>query len=158
MMKEFVGIVDHATNPLNPALALDFVAAPENGAGALFLGAVRNLNMGRDVLAVSYDVFAPLAEESFREICAEARKKWGAGTNLYVAHAKGRLAVGELSIVIAAGTPHRSESFAACRYVIEEIKKRSPIWKQEHYTDGDSEWVQGHALCQHAHDESHEPA
>lgn len=157
-MKTHVEIRNHEASPLDPAEALDFVAAPENGAGALFLGAVRNLNMGRDVRAVSYDVFAPLAEESFREICAEAREKWGEGTNIYVAHAKGKLAVGDLSIVIAAGTPHRSESFAACRYVIEEIKKRSPIWKQEHYTDGDSEWVQGHALCQHAHDEAHEHA
>ncbi len=140
---------DVAQTPLDAAEALGFVEAPGHGAGALFVGAVRNRNQGRDVLAISYDVFAPLAEQCFGEICAEAEAKWGPDLRLFVAHAKGRLDVGGLSVVIAAGSPHRNEAFSACRYVIEQIKTRAPVWKQEHYTDGDSDWVQGHALCQH---------
>jgi molybdopterin synthase catalytic subunit len=134
---------------LDAAEALAFVDAPGNGAGSLFVGVVRDLNQGRKVRGVSYDVFAPLAEQGFAEICAEAQEKWGEDLRLFVAHAKGRLEVGGISIVLAAGSPHRGEAFAACRYLIEEIKTRSPIWKQEHYVDGDSQWVKGHALCSH---------
>ncbi len=148
-MNIHVEVRDVTAAPLDPAEALNFVESGGNGAGALFLGAVRNRNQGRDVNGVSYDVFAPLAEQNFSEICTEAQQKWGDELRLFVAHGKGRLDVGGLSIVIAAGSPHRDEAFRACRYVIEEIKTRSPVWKQEHYTDGDSEWVQGHALCQH---------
>lgn len=144
-----VEVRDAADKALDPAEALAFVEAPGHGAGALFIGAVRNRNQGRDVVAVSYDVFAPLAQQCFAQICAEARQKWGPDLRLYVVHGAGRLAVGGLSVVIAAGSPHRGEAFAACRFVIEEIKTRAPVWKQEHYTDGDSDWVQGHALCQH---------
>jgi molybdopterin synthase catalytic subunit len=66
---------------------------------------------------------------------------------LFIAHARGRLAVGDLAVVIAAGTPHRDEAFRACRQVIEAVKHTSPIWKQEHYADGDSVWSEGCSLC-----------
>ena len=66
---------------------------------------------------------------------------------VYVAHAKGRLAVGDIAVVVAAGTPHRDEAFRACRAVIEAVKHTSPIWKQEHYVDGSSEWSEGCSLC-----------
>ncbi len=148
-MSFHIEVRDVAQQVLDPAEALGFVEAPGYGAGALFVGAVRNRNQGRDVVGISYDVFAPLAEHCFGEICAEAAAKWGPDLRLYMAHAKGRLDVGGLSVVIAAGSPHRGEAFAACRYVIEQIKSRAPVWKQEHYRDGDSDWVQGHALCQH---------
>ncbi len=148
-MSIHVEVRDTNAQVLDPSEALAFVDAPGNGAGALFVGVVRDLNQGRSVKGVSYDVFAPLAEQSFAEICAEAQAKWGEQLRLFVVHGKGRLDVGGLSIVIAAGSPHRGEAFSACRYVIEEIKSRSPVWKQEHYVDGDSEWVKGHALCGH---------
>ncbi len=148
-MNTNVEVREFDSNPLDAAEALSFVDAAGNGAGSLFVGVVRNLNQGRKVRAVSYDVFAPLAEQGFAEICSEARQKWGDDLRFYVAHAKGRLQVGDISIVLAAGSPHRAEAFAACRYLIEEIKTRSPIWKQEHYMDGDSDWVKGHALCGH---------
>jgi molybdopterin synthase catalytic subunit len=145
----YVDVWDVEKQPIDPAKALEFVEDEANGAGTLFLGAVRNLNQGRQVNAVSYDVHNVLAINNFREICEEAQAKWGKEVRLYVVHGKGRLEVGGLSIVIAAGSPHRDEAFQACRYVIEEIKHRSPVWKQEHYIDGDSEWVKGHALCSH---------
>ena len=145
----FVDVWDVETNPLDAQAALNFVADDANGAADLFLGAVRNHNQGREVEGVSYDVYEKLAINNFREICEEAVEKWGPRLKLYIVHGKGRLDIGGLSIVIAAGSPHRKEAFEACRYVIEEIKHRSPVWKQEHYVDGDSDWVQGHALCQH---------
>ncbi len=148
-MSIHVEVRDTSTQVLDPSEALAFVDAPGNGAGALFVGVVRDFNQGRSVNGVSYDVFAPLAEQNFAEICNEAQAKWGEQLRLFVVHGKGRLGVGGLSIVIAAGSPHRGEAFSACRYVIEEIKSRSPVWKQEHYVDGDSEWVKGHALCGH---------
>lgn len=119
----------------------------------MFVGRVRNHNLGRAVNAVSYDAFDALACNVFRELCAEAIAKFDKRLRCYIEHHKGRLEIGGISVVIAAGSPHRDESFKACRYMIEELKKRVPIWKQEHYVDGDSEWVQGHALCGHHHDE-----
>ena len=123
------------TQPLDAMAGLSWVADAPNGAQTLFVGTVRNLNQGKQVLGVSYDVFEPLAKQSFMEICTEAQARWGKALSLYVVHGKGRLPVGGVSIVIAAGSPHRDEAFKACRYVIEQIKHRSPIWKLEHYAE-----------------------
>ena len=121
-----------------------------HGAEAFFFGNVRNLNHGKKVLAVSYDAFVPLAEQSFKQICTEALEKFEQPTAVIrVIHRIGRLDVGESSIAIGVSTPHRDAAYQINRYIIEEIKKRSPIWKKEHYLSGDSEWVQGHALCSH---------
>lgn len=143
----FFDVWDVEAKPLDPAAALAFVTRPENGAETLFTGTVRNHNHGRDVVGMTYDVFAPLALQSFREIAEEAKAQWGDDLCLYVVHGKGRLEVGGVSIVIAVGTPHRDEAFKACRYIIDAIKHRSPIWKLEHYTDGDSAWSKGCELC-----------
>jgi molybdopterin synthase catalytic subunit len=155
----YVAICD-SQQPPDPTTAVAFVEAPGNGAAVLFMGAVRNRNHGRDVIGVSYDVHEVMATRSFQDICTEACKQGPAGLRLYVAHARGRLPVGGLSVVIAAASPHRDEAFKACRYVIEQIKHRSTIWKQEHYVDGDSEWLEGHALCArddgHEHDHKHD--
>lgn len=132
--------------------AADFVDAAENGALNMFVGKVRNYNLGKAVNAVSYDVFAPLACNVFQELCTEARTQFGECLRLYVEHYKGKLEIGGISVIIAVGSPHRDESFKACRYLIEQLKIRAPIWKQEHYVDGDSEWVKGHALCGHHHE------
>lgn len=144
----YVGISE---TPLSIEEAAAFVNAPENGAMNMFVGRVRNHNLGKAVTAVSYDVFAPLACTVFQELCEEARQQFGERLRCYITHYKGRLEIGGISVVIAAGSPHRDESFKACRYLIEQLKLRAPVWKQEHYVDGDSEWVQGHALCGHCH-------
>lgn len=144
-----------ATAPIDVAAAFAWAADPAHGAANSFIGTVRDLNMGRDVVGVSYDVFDTLALNVFAELAAEARQRWGESLKIYISHFKGRLPVGGISVVIVVGSRHRDESFRACRFLIEEIKHRAPIWKQEHYTDGDSDWVQGHALCQH--DKSQEP-
>jgi molybdopterin synthase catalytic subunit len=140
-------------SPLIVEAAVDFVNTAENGAMDMFVGRVRDHNLGRSVTSVSYDVFAPLACNIFTELCEEAIAKFGPRLRCFVEHYQGTLDIGGISVVIAVGSPHRDESFKACRYLIEELKKRAPVWKQEHYVDGNSDWVQGHALCGHHHDE-----
>lgn len=140
---------------LDIGAAHDFVADPAHGAVNCFIGAVRDKNMGRNVVGVSYDVFEPLAQNVLQGLCERVRDEYGGKINIHVSHFKGRLDIGGVSVIIAVSTPHRDESFSACRMLIEELKRSAPIWKQEHYTDGDSEWVQGHALCQHDHDHDH---
>lgn len=144
--KIHVAITD---KPIDISEAYAFVADAAHGAVNSFTGAVRKTNLGKDVVGVSYDVFEPLAAKILKDLCDKIHDKYDGKINISLSHFKGRLEVGGISVVIAVSTPHRAESFSACRELIEELKHCAPIWKQEHYTDGDSEWVQGHALCQH---------
>lgn len=146
-------VVEIAEGRLDPAAALEFVSDPGFGGITLFVGRVRDLNHGRDVTGISYDMFVPLALNGFAEIAAKAERDFDGKLKLYIGHAKGRLGIGDLAMVVAAGTPHRDEAFRACRALIEAVKHRAPIWKQEHYVDGDSVWSEGCSLC-----ESHAPA
>lgn len=149
--KIFVDVWNVKDKALDPMAGLAYVTGEgeqvKNGAESLFVGTVRNHNLGKKVNGISYDVFEPLAKQSFVEVCQEAQEKWGFELDFYVVHAQGRLDIGEVAIVIAVGSPHRDEAFKACRYVIEEVKHRSPVWKLEHYVDGDSEWSKGCELC-----------
>lgn len=140
----FVEVTDRA---IQATQALERVAHSAHGAETLFLGVVRDFNHGRRVVAVSYDAFPPLAEKTLLEICLEAQRKWGSDLRICVLHRTGRLGIGEASVVVAVGSCHRTEAFEASRYVIEELKVRVPIWKREHYEDGETEWLRGHALC-----------
>lgn len=121
----------------------------EHGAQNIFIGKVRQNNMNRSVVGIEYEIFAELAHNVLTDLCAEARQDLDKNLDFTIIHRHGYLNVGEISVLIIAGSKHRDEAFRACRFIIEEIKHRVPIWKQEHYTDGKSEWVQGHALCQH---------
>ncbi|MEZ5903383.1 MAG: molybdenum cofactor biosynthesis protein MoaE [Alphaproteobacteria bacterium] len=136
-------------NSLDVAEAIDYVSSPSHGAIDTFIGTVRNNHQGKEVTGITYDAHKILAEKAFQEICVEAQGFWPE-TQYYVAHYQGELEVGGMSIIIAVGSPHRAESFDACRYVIEEIKKRSPIWKKEHYIDEKSDWLPGHSLIAEA--------
>lgn len=151
MGKIYTDVWNVEDKPLDAMAGLAFATENPNGAETLFVGTVRNHNQGKKVLGVSYDVFEPLAKQSFTDICTEAQNKWGKELDCYVVHAKGRLDIGGVSIVIAVGSPHRDEAFKACRYIIEEIKHRSAVWKLEHYEDGDSQWTEGCELCTHSH-------
>ncbi|MHB8912301.1 MAG: molybdenum cofactor biosynthesis protein MoaE [Lysobacter sp.] len=148
MSHHFVHVAERANEVLDPAAALEFVSDPGFGGITMFVGRVRDLNQGRQVAGISYDLYQPLALARFAEIAEQAQRELGPRLKLYIAHAQGRLAVGELAVVIAAGTPHRDEAFRACRLAIEAVKHTAPIWKQEHYADGDSEWSEGCSLCE----------
>ena len=154
-----VAVVERRVAALDVAAALDFVADPRFGGIASFIGRVRDHNVGRVVTGISYDLFVPLALNQFRANAERALAEVGAPLKLWIAHAKGDLAIGDLAVVVAAGTPHRDEAFRACRFAIEAVKHEAPIWKQEHYVDGDSAWSEGCSLCeddrQFTHTHSH---
>jgi molybdopterin synthase catalytic subunit len=130
------------TEPLDPAAVLAMVGAPNDGAVLLFLGTVRNQNEGRRVVGMRYDAYVAMAESVLAEIAAEAATRLGTD-RIVVAHRIGTLRVGEVSVAIAVSSPHRAEAYEASRYVIEEIKKRLPVWKEEHYAEGDARWLEG---------------
>ena len=121
---------------------LDRVGAEEDGAAVLFLGIVRDHADGRPVTGMTYEAYEEMAEPVLREIALEAAQRSGSD-RVAVVHRVGDLRVGEASVAIAVSSPHRAEAFDASRYVIEEIKKRLPVWKKEHYADGSREWVAG---------------
>ncbi len=132
--------------PLDIIAAQKFVADPAFGAIASFIGVVRNNNEGRTAEAVTYDVHETLAVKVLNELCAEAIKRSGGPARIYVAHAKGRLTVGEASVVIAVGTSHRKAAFDICEFMIDCLKERAPVWKNEHYVEGDDVWLAGTPL------------
>lgn len=144
------------TDLINLNVISDLVPSQHHGATNIFIGIVRNKNLGRSVLAIEYDCFIPLCEKVFHEIANEAIRKWDTDANVLIIHRHGRINIGEISVAIIASTGHRDESYRITRYIIEEIKVRAPIWKKEFYTDGETDWVRGHALCQHNKSEFNE--
>jgi len=127
---------------IDPAQVLARVGSPEDGAVLLFLGVVRNHADGRRVSGMHYEAYEAMATEVLQAIGQEAAHRLGTD-RLVVVHRIGDLAIGEVSVAIAVSSPHRAEAYEASRYVIEEIKKRLPVWKREHYADGDRSWVEG---------------
>ncbi len=127
------------TAPLDLGRLVARVSAPGRGGIACFLGVVRNQHGGRAVMSLDYSAYEPMAEAECGRIAAEARARWQAEVALE--HRLGHLEVGDAAVAIAAAAPHRDAAFAACRYVIEEVKHRVPIWKRERYADGTEEWV-----------------
>lgn len=140
--------VDRARNAIDVQQALDFVQHDDFGGYDVFIGRVRQSNHGRRVTGISYDIFETLAGHQCERIIAVAREQIEPRMSVYLAHAKGRLQVGDVAVVVAVGTPHRDEAFRACRQLIEQVKHECPIWKQEHYIDGDSAWSEGCSLCE----------
>ena len=127
---------------IDPQAVLERVGSPADGAAVLFLGTVREQNDGRPVVGMRYDAFTEMAGPVLSEIAAEAATR--AGTDrIAVVHRTGELAVGSVSVAIAVSTPHRDAAFDAARYIIEQIKQRLPVWKQEHYAEGDRRWLDG---------------
>jgi len=116
------------------------VQSPERGGTCVFLGTVRN---DAGVTSIDYSAYESMATEEIERILAEAQERWP-GSRVMLQHRLGVIPVGEASIAIAAAAPHRDEAFTACRYVIEEVKKRLPVWKKELRADGSEQWVESH--------------
>lgn len=142
-----VETIDAIDGQPDPIAALAFVSDDAFGGIDLFVGRVRAANQGRMVTGIHYDMFDPLALNVFRRSAEAAIANFGPAAKAYVAHARGRLKVGDIAVVVAFATPHRDAAFRGCREVIEAVKHEAPIWKQEHYVDGSSEWSEGCALC-----------
>ncbi len=127
------------TDPIRLDTLISMVTAPERGGVATFLGLVRNHQSGRSVTGLEYSAYEPMAEAVCRELIAEAESMWSVRAAL--SHRLGRLDVGDVAVAIAVAGQHRDEAFAACRHLIEELKRRVPIWKRESYSDGTETWV-----------------
>jgi molybdopterin synthase catalytic subunit len=126
-------------------LSLDEVYAladdPANGAIVVMSGMVRNQTDGKPVVALEYQAYEPMALNIFRQIAAEIRQQWTDVNRVVIHHRTGKLKIGEISVLVAVGCPHRSEAFEACKYAIDTLKHNAPIWKKEHWEDGSTSWV-----------------
>ncbi|MBX2862809.1 MAG: molybdenum cofactor biosynthesis protein MoaE [Leptolyngbyaceae cyanobacterium MAG.088] len=112
-----------------------------NGAVVMMSGTVRNQTDGKPVVALEYQAYEPMALKVFSSIAAQIRASWSDVNRVVIHHRIGRLTIGEVSVLVAIGCPHRSEAFAACKYAIDTLKHNAPIWKKEHWDDGSSTWV-----------------
>lgn len=126
--------------PLDTAALQAEVSDPGAGAISVFVGTVRASNAGRDVSGIEYSAYPEMARRELDAIAAEVTSRFP-GLRVVIEHRVGELVVGEASVVIAASHAHRGEALAATTRVIEELKRRVPIWKCEHYVDGTREWV-----------------
>lgn len=126
----------------SPIVAVEMESG-DAGGYVTFEGKVRNRNEGRSVLKLEYEAFAPMAEAEGQRILDEATAAFGL-SDAKAVHRIGILEIGETAVWIGVAAPHRAEAFRACSYVIDELKKRVPIWKKEHYSDGDSDWIGCH--------------
>jgi molybdopterin synthase catalytic subunit len=126
-----------------------FQPSDHHGGMNIFLGRVRNVNRGKKVLRMEYDCFIPLCEKTLFDIGQEACEKWAQDAQILIVHRTGKVELGETSVGIWVSTGHRDEAYRVSRYIIEEIKERAPVWKKEFYENGETDWVRGHALCQH---------
>ena len=130
-------IVDH---PIDSGALLAEVADHSTGATLLFLGTVREVNDGRGVTGIEYSAYRGMAERELADIARETANRFNS-EHIVIEHRLGTLELGEASVAIAVAHAHRGEAYEASRYVIEQLKKRVPIWKLEHYVDGERSWV-----------------
>jgi molybdopterin synthase catalytic subunit len=112
-----------------------------NGAIVVMSGTVRDRTDGRPVIYLDYQAYEPMAIEVFKQIAGQIRELWPDTNRVVIHHRTGKLTIGEISVLVAVGCPHRGEAFNACRYAIDTLKHSAPIWKKEYWADGASEWV-----------------
>ena len=137
-------IIDVKKEKIKISTAESFIASSKFGASIFFTGTVRNINENKKVLGMTYDSHDELVIKSFEEIYNEADKKLKIEDKaVFIEHVKGYVGLGEISIIIAIACKHRDQAYVLSRFIIEEIKKRSPIWKKEHYENNESEWLKG---------------
>jgi len=126
--------------PINIAALLERAQNPSSGAVVLFLGTVRDLSDGRPVTGLDYDAYPSMAVATLTEIVAEARARWPLH-HAEVVHRYGTMAVGDAAVALVASSAHRGDAFDAGRWMMDEIKRKAPIWKCEHWADGGADWV-----------------
>ena len=140
-------IIDTKEKKLSIIEAENFISSHDYGASIFFTGTVRNQNDNKSVIGITYDSHDTLVTNSFQEIYNEADQKLNIkDKSVYIEHAKGYLNLGEISIIIGVACKHRDQAYVLSRYIIEEIKKRAPIWKKEHYQNNDSAWLKGNPI------------
>ncbi len=128
--------------PLDLQQAMEFLRTEEAGALNFFVGTTRSHTGDRQTEHLSYEAHVPMALQEMEKLARQVEVQWPV-LRVCLFHRLGEVPAGEASVIIGVATPHRAESFAACRWLIDTLKKQVPIWKKEIYTDGSQEWVQG---------------
>ena len=137
-------IVDTSTEKIDILKAEKFLSSSNFGAVIYFVGTVRNVNVNKKVTGITYDSRDTMVIKSFEEIYKESEVKLKIKNKaVFIEHVKGYVAVKEKSIIIGVGCKHRDEAYNLSKFIIEEIKKRTPIWKKEHYDNDESKWLRG---------------
>lgn len=136
--------------PLSLEQAYQLANDAQNGAVVVMSGTVRDNTEGRPVESLEYQAYEPMAIQVFQQIAAQIQAQWPGVKRVVIHHRIGQLRVGEISVLVAVGSPHRAEAFAACQYGIDTLKHNAPIWKKEHWADGSSSWV-SIAACEDQH-------
>ena len=137
-------IVDTSTEKIDILKAEKFLSSSNFGAVIYFVGTVRNVNENKKVTGITYDSRDTMVIKSFEEIYKESEAKLKIKNKaVFIEHVKGYVTVKEKSIIIGVGCKHRDEAYNLSKFVIEEIKKRTPIWKKEHYDNEESKWLKG---------------
>ena len=140
-------IIDIKEDKIKTSVAETFIKSSSYGASIIFNGTVRDINENKEVVGMTYDSHDELALKSFEEIYKETTEKLKIlDKAVFIEHIKGYVVLGETSIIIAVACKHRDEAYTLSRYIIEEIKKRSPIWKKEHYKNEQSKWLKGNPI------------
>jgi len=132
-------MIEITNKTLDPEKITQAVRKDTNGGVVTFLGVTRLFNDGRKVQYLEYEAYRPMADRKLEEIIQEIKKKWGI-EDVAIAHRLGRLKIGEISLVVAVGSPHRKEAFEAAQYVVDRIKEMVPIWKKEVFEGGEV-WI-----------------
>ena len=140
-------VINISKEKIDLTKAQKFIASSKCGASIYFVGTVRDQNDNKKVTGITYDSHDTLVIKSFEEIYKEAETKFKfENIAVFIEHIKGYAALGDTSIIIAVGCKHRAQAYEFSRYIIEEIKKRTPIWKKEHYENNESEWLKGNSI------------
>lgn len=142
MKRFFINLSDNKVNLLD---SFNFVFNKHNGAVVTFTGSIRSFNNLKKVKGITYDIFCDLSFNFLNEICRNLILKYS-DLYIYVHHVKGFVVCGEISVIVSVSSAHRNRSFFLCKYIIDSIKYKIPIWKLEHYFDGGSKWNEGNSL------------
>lgn len=133
-------MVEITEGPIDFAAVTESVRSDLAGAVCLFLGTVREMTGERRTSSLEYEAYPVMARKKLEELEAEARRRWPI-LEAALVHRVGHLDLGEVSVAVAVSTPHRGQSFEACRWLIDTLKEVVPIWKKEVWADGTEEWV-----------------
>ena len=140
-------VVDITKEKIKLSNAEKFITSSKCGASIYFVGTVRDINNDKNVIGMTYDSHDALVIKSFEEIYQDSVKKFKFDNiSVFIEHIKGKIQLGDISILIAVACKHRNQAYELSRFFIEEIKKKTPIWKKEHYENEDSEWLEGNPI------------
>ena len=140
-------VIDLKKDKIEISNAEEFISSSKFGASLYFTGTVRDVNENNKVTGITYDSHDVLVIKSFEDIYKETEEKLKIKDKaVFIEHVKGYVGLGNTSIIIAVACQHRAQTYILSRYIIEEIKKRSPIWKKEHYENDESKWLKGNPI------------